>query len=761
MKNTGFLAFAAGFCSAVCLLAWARPVSADATTWPKTENVNGYTLTWYEPQATAWTDYKQLTGRVAVSITEPGKNTPIMGVINLSADTVADADAGTVVVSNIQVTSTSFPSLNADQQKKADAYIRSRATELGNRVVPFDTVALSVQKNQTSVNRAEPKVNTTPPKIYYSEKPAILVAFDGDALFGPIKGVNGDLTFAVNTNWNIFKSANTYYLLVGNYWLAAPAVNGAWKAAGTLPAIFQQLPDNDNFKDVRAQLGAAPIAASKVPTVWVSTTQAEAIAVNGDPKAVAIPNTSISYIENTDAALFYDRSNKKYYYLTSGRWFATGDPSTGPWAFVGNLLPADFAKIPADGPRGWVLASVPGTPQAAAAVAAAQAPREAAVSRTGATLDVTYAGDPQFKPIQGTDLEYAVNTSFDVIRAGDTYYACENGVWFTSGSATGPWTVADNVPQSIYSIPSDQPLYNDTYVSVAGSDANTVTYEYTNSYYYNYPWYGGLYYGMGGWYAPWYGFYGGFPYYYGWPRTYVGGTYYNPATGGYARGYGVYGPYGGAKVAGGYNPATGNYWRGGAVYGPYGGAGRGTIYNPATGNYWHGAAAWGPNGIVTRGSSGNISGASGYGNRYGAGTTGNAYKNWGSAATLKNSGAPTQFKPGSGSNVFAGKDGNVYRPSGNGGWQQYNNANGQWKNQTGQGWGSLGAKGQGFNNTAASQDVRGFNNTSGQTGWNNTATRGNYNSTANQLNRDNYARSAGYGGGGFRGGGFRGGGRGR
>ena len=761
MNTRNLRAFAAGlFFTFLSTTTLAR---ADGTSWPITNNVKGYTITWYEPQATDWKDYKELDGRMAVSITQPGKTTPVYGVVNLKADTVADA---TVVVSNVQVASTNFPTLTADQQKKLDDYIRSKATDLGSRVLPLNTVVLSLQKSQTQTAR-QVKVNTTPPKIYYSQTPAILVLFDGDPLFGPIKGLTGDLTFAFNTNWNVFKTANTYYLLNGSYWLQASSINGPWKAAASLPAIFKQLPDEDNWKDVRAALNATPPAGGKIPTVWVSTAQAEAIVVKGDPKAVAIANTSLSYIENTDAALFYDRSNKKYYYLTSGRWFATSDPSTGPWVFVGNLLPADFAKIPADGPRGWVLASVPGTAQAASAIGAASVPREASVSRTAATLDVTYAGEPQFKVIPGTSLEYAVNTSFDVLKVGETYYACDNGVWFTSGSATGPWTVADSVPKEVYSIPSDQPLYNDTYVNVESSDANTVTYSYTSGYEYNYPWYGGLYYGMGYWWGPWSGYYGGYPIYYPWPRTYVGGTYYNPATGGYARGFGVYGPYGGAKVAGGYNPATGNYWRGGAVYGPYGGAGRGTIYNPATGNYWHGAAAWGPNGIVSRGQSGNINNRpTPYGNRYGTSANTNAYKNWGNAATLRAAQNPGQFKPGYGGTVYAGKDGHVYRPTSGGGWQQYNNASGQWKNPSGEGWGSLGAKGGGFNNTAASQDYRGFTNTSGQTGWNNTATRGTgYNNTANQLNRDSYARSAGYGGGGFGGyrggGGMRGGGRGR
>jgi hypothetical protein len=693
--------------------------------------VNGYTVTAYAPQATAWQDDKKLEAMMAVSITAQGK-TPVYGVINLTADTSADVEGGTVLVSNIAVASTSFPTLTVDQKQKLDALIKSRTTDLGNRVVPLNTIVLSLASNKTSVER-QVNINTTAPKIFYSQLPAILVAFDGPPIFGPIKDVS-DLTFAVNTNWNVFESGSSYYLLNGTSWLQASSLNGPWKNAGQLPAGFKQLPDDDNWKQVRAQVDAAAVS-SPAPTVWVATGPAEAIVVNGAPKAVAIQGTALAYVENTDAALFYDKSNNLYYYLTSGRWFSTSDPSSGSWTFAGKSLPNDFTKIPADGPRGWVLASVPGTAQAQAAVGAASVPREASVSRN-ATIDVKYSGGTaQFQQITGTTLDYAPNTAFDVIKDNDTYYACSDGVWFTSGSENGPWTVADSVPSVIYTIPADQPLYNDTYVTVESSDANAVVYGFTAGYLYSYPWYGGLYYGTGYWRAPWVGYYGRYPAYYPWPRTYVGGAYYNPATGAYARGYGVYGPYGAAKVAGGYNPATGNYGRAGAVYGPYGGVGHATVYNPATGNYYRGAAAWGPNGVAYRGSSGNV-GYVPYGNRYGAATTySNPYKNWGSAATPKTV-TPTQFKSSAGNNVYAGKDGNVYRPSTTGGWQQYNNASGGWKNT------SL---------PSTANGARGYTNASGATGWNNGAGGGN--ATANQLNRDSYARSAGFGGGGFRGGG--------
>ena len=89
-------------------------------------------------------------------------------------------------------------------------------------------------------------------------------------------------------------------------------------------------------------------------------------------------------------------------------------------------------------------------------------------------LTVTYAGSgPVFKPIAGTPLQYAANTQVDVIKIDDShYFACNSGVWFTAGSASGPWTPATYVPAVVYTIPPSSPMYHVTFVHVY--DANGV-----------------------------------------------------------------------------------------------------------------------------------------------------------------------------------------------------------------------------------------------------------------------------------------------
>jgi hypothetical protein len=118
-----------------------------------------------------------------------------------------------------------------------------------------------------------------------------------------------------------------------------------------------------------------------------------------------------------------------------------------------------------------VLASVPGTPQAIDAVLLAQVPQSARVKRSEIKApDVAYAGEPKFEPIEQTSLQRATNTDKAIIKVGDVYYMCFDGVWFMGTGPEGPWQVTDSVPGEIYKIPVSSPVHNVTYVTVEEHD---------------------------------------------------------------------------------------------------------------------------------------------------------------------------------------------------------------------------------------------------------------------------------------------------
>ncbi len=200
-----------------------------------------------------------------------------------------------------------------------------------------------------------------------------------------------------------------------------------------------------------------------------------------------------------------DTDSQDYYVLLSGRWYISKSLE-GPWSYRAvQDLPEDFKKIPEDSEMGSVLYAVPGTDVAREAVMDAQIPQTASIERKKASLKVEYDGNPEFEKIEGTQMHWAANTATPGIRVQNRYYAVDEAVWFVANSAGGPWVIATSVPDEIYTIPADSPVYNVTFVRIYGSTDEIVyvgyTPGYTNTYVYNTT----IVYGSGYYWPGWYG----------------------------------------------------------------------------------------------------------------------------------------------------------------------------------------------------------------------------------------------------------------
>ena len=108
----------------------------------------------------------------------------------------------------------------------------------------------------------------------------------------------------------------------------------------------------------------------------------------------------------------------------------------------------------------------------------ASVPQTARVNKkTIQAPEVAYdGGQPKFEPIEKTTVSRAVNTDKDILKVGDLYYMCFQGVWFMSRAATGPWEVTGEVPKEIYEIPVSSPSYNVTYVTVEDDNDEWATF---------------------------------------------------------------------------------------------------------------------------------------------------------------------------------------------------------------------------------------------------------------------------------------------
>ena len=386
---------------------------------------------------------------------------------------------------------------------------------------------------------------------------------------------------------------------------------------------------------------------------------------------------------NTTGNLFKYLGDQKTYVLLGGRWFRSASIE-GRWGYVpGAKLPKDFTQIPDKSRKENVKAAVPGTAQAQEALIENGIPTMAKIERDSVKLDLTLDGDPQLQAIQGTPLRYATNANVPLIMvAARSWYACQNGVWFSAPSVDGPWAVADSVPAEIYSIPPSSPLFYATYVRAYGSTTDAVYYGYTpgyfgtavsadgvtvfgtgygpplttSRYWYVYP----VTYGVGAtmvW-TPWSGW--GFSYGFGWGWGYAWypvapwwGPYHDWAYNAYG-GMGAWGPGGwastssniygrrgdfqpGRQGAAEFNAFTGNRW----ATQQYGQA-----YNSVTG-----ALLVGQKGVVENVYSGN-------------------HANDARGMASDSNASVTAHGGQAGNSVFAAKEGGVYEQQDDGGWKQ-------------------------------------------------------------------------------------------
>lgn len=677
---------------AIVIGAFFAPRTANSTTgpgqsgdssWPRERYQNGTRLIVYHPQVDDWNNFQDLSWRMAISMT-PKTGKTVVGVVEMKGNTSIDNVAKLVTITNPQVTGTYFPSLD-----KATA---DKIEQLFKTFVP-QTFQISLYNLVASTPKKEPpagtQLNNEPPKIFVGYRPSILLSVNGDPVLSEIPNTN--LKFVVNTQWPLFfeQGNSAYYVAVGQQWLTASSLDGQWSATKKLPPDFSKVPQDKQWSALKRFIPPTANPKGVTPAVFYSDKPAEVILFDGQPAYAQIPDTQLEYATNTNSVVFVYKPAQQFYFLTAGRWFRATDLQ-GPWTYATPELPADFAKIPLSSPASGILASVPGTEEAKDAVLLAKVPTTMTVNAKAAAskVKVDYAGDPKFEPINGTSMEYATNTTDKVIKVGDVYYLCLQGVWFMSPNPTGPWTTCTSVPQEIYTIPSSSPVYNVTYVTQTSNPDGTVTSNYTAGYL-------GTFIlgaatgailadGSGYWWPPY--CYGGF--YNPWPATYCGAywgygyhpyatPYYDYNTGAYGWKGTAYGPYGSATAGAGYNPYTGTYARGGTVSTPYGSRSAAQAYNPYTGTYAQTRqgsspnAQWGSS-YVSRGNqsatmghystaNGTVAGAAdSQGGKVAASST-----KWGNSAVGKTASG----------NMYAGHDGNVYKNTGNG-WEKYDN--GSW-----------------------------------------------------------------------------------
>jgi hypothetical protein len=465
----------------------APPPDAGGDPWPREVPAAGATIQIFQPQIDSWSG-NQLQAYSAVGVRNIATKATDYGVIWFSARTEVDKVNRLVTLDNFQVTKENFPTL----PNNGSAYVQVLTNHVPwTQTIPLDELQASLATTAAASNQKQYPVQNEPPRIIFSQTPAVLALIYGDPKLGP--PVNG-LERVINSRALIYFDTlnNTYYLGLMDAWVEAPSLTGPWTEAQNYPqAQLNQLAGAAITKNLGQSLGDPThslnfaYANGDAPTVYVSTTPAELLLSDGPPNFSLIVGTGLLYVANSGNDIFSTLVNSQYYVLIAGRWFTSPSLQNGPWTYVpATNLPTGFAQIPDYSPKASVLVSIPGTPQAKEALIANSIPQTATITIAATHLSVTYYGAPDFEPVTGTSLLYAVNSASPVVyMPGGNYFAVKDGVWFASPSPNGPWLVTNLVPPVIYTIPTSSPVHYVTYVQVYGSAPGVVYVGYTPGYY--------------------------------------------------------------------------------------------------------------------------------------------------------------------------------------------------------------------------------------------------------------------------------------
>lgn len=621
----------------------------DNEAWPKVIEVPEGRVVIYQPELEGF-EADDLWGRAAISVTsEETGGEPVFGVVWLEARVETDRDARTISVLDVAVPAVRFPNSEPEQEEAFSDFLERRLPEL-DIVLSLDRVLTGLATLERA-REEEEKLSGLAPTILVRNDPAVLVQLDGEPILEAIDGTS--VMAVVNTPFTLLLASGTYWLFAGeDQWYSADALDADWDPTPSVPDDVRRLapPPPEDLVEVDPEEEATE--EGPPPEIVVATEPTELIVIEGAPRYSPISATDLLYVTNSESDVVMEVGTQRHFVVLSGRWYSSLTLD-GPWMHVPpDELPATMADIPVESEMAHLLVSVPGTEAAREALLDHQIPQTAAIRRDQATLEVEYDGDPWFEEIYGTSLEYAVNTDAEVIRDGAMYYAVSEGVWFESGNPDGPWRVADEVPDEIYEIPPDVPVYNVTHVHIYESTPTVVYVGYYPGYTYSYVYGGTIVYGTGYWYRPWYG-----SVYYPRPATWGFHVRYNPW---YGWSYGFSysnGPFTFAMGWGApyYRPHPG-WW------GPMGYRGYRAGYHRG----WHAGYRAGARAGYRAGYHAGTRQANARNNIYDR--PANRPRNAARPATADRV-RPDRAEPSTRNNIYAGPDGNVYRRRDDGGWE--------------------------------------------------------------------------------------------
>src|SRR5256714_8124058 len=214
--------------------------STDSS-WPREKYSNGTQVIVYHPQVDDWKNFQDLNWRMAISLT-PKSGKTVVGVVEMKGTTSIDNVAKLVTITNPEITGTYFPSLDKATKEKMDQVFKTFVPSTFS--VSLHSLIASTPKKEST---AGAQLNNEPPKMFVGYRPSILLSVNGEPVLSEVPNTN--LKFVVNTQWPLFFDSgnSTYYLAVGQQWLASNSLEGQWSATKKLPPEMSKVPQDKQW----------------------------------------------------------------------------------------------------------------------------------------------------------------------------------------------------------------------------------------------------------------------------------------------------------------------------------------------------------------------------------------------------------------------------------------------------------------------------------------------------------------------------------
>jgi hypothetical protein len=201
------------------------------------------------------------------------------------------------------------------------------------------------------------------------------------------------------------------------------------------------------------------------PKIVFSTTPAILVLIDGAPVYRPVPgNTSYTRVVNTRPVVLKDAGGTHFLRLFDG-WM-TAAAFTGPWTVAPTVPGGELDKLVQNLSKMQALDLLdfvdPKDPKSRPTLAKGPVPTIVVV--TEPTELIVTQGEPNYSPIDGTQLLYASNTTGHVFKhLGDQRtYVLVTGRWFRAELLAGPWTFVPgkDLPPDFAKIPDESPKEN-------------------------------------------------------------------------------------------------------------------------------------------------------------------------------------------------------------------------------------------------------------------------------------------------------------